>query len=190
VGKDQVQHIEMTQDMAGKFNRQFGEVFPIPEYRLDKESKVPGIDGQKMSKSYRNTIEIFAEGKSLEKKVKSIVTDSKTVADPKDPDTCNVFALYSIVATEEDRTALAARYRAGGMGYGQAKQALLEKIDATFRPARERRKELAQDPKLVEDVLHKGAEHARAEAQKTMRRVREAVGLRPQAIPCDPGAQT
>src|SRR6266446_5146629 len=114
VGKDQVQHIEMTQDMAGKFNRAYGEVFPIPDYRLDKESKVPGTDGQKMSKSYRNTIEIFAEGKSLEKTVKSIVTDSKTVADPKDPEKCNVFALYSIFATEQEREALAARYRAGG----------------------------------------------------------------------------
>src|SRR5215470_12643913 len=96
VGKDQVQHLEMTADMAGKFNRAYGEVFPIPTYRLDKESKVPGTDGQKMSKSYGNTIDIFAEGKALRKTVMGIVTDSKTVADPKDPATCNVFALYSI----------------------------------------------------------------------------------------------
>src|SRR5262245_29614798 len=95
VGKDQVQHLEMTQDMAGKFNRTFGEVFPIPNYRLDKESKVPGTDGQKMSKSYGNLIEIFAEGKALRKTVMGIVTDSRTVAEPKDPAGSNVFALYS-----------------------------------------------------------------------------------------------
>src|SRR6516162_5640772 len=105
VGRDQVQHIEMTQDMAGKFNRAYREIFPIPEYHLDKESKVPGLDGQKMSKSYGNTIGVFAEGKSLRKTVMSIVTDSSTVADPKDPDRCNIFALYSLFATEEEKAA-------------------------------------------------------------------------------------
>src|SRR5437899_10498484 len=158
VGRDQVQHIEMTQDMAGKFNRAYGEVFPIPEYRLDKESKVPGIDGQKMSKSYGNTIEIFAEGKALRKTVMSIVTDSKTVAEPKDPQSCNVFALYSLVATEEEKAALAARYRAGGMGYAVAKQLLLEKIETYFAPARARRQQLANDQNFVENVLRKGAQ--------------------------------
>jgi tryptophanyl-tRNA synthetase len=182
VGKDQVQHIEMTQDIAGKFNRAYGEVFPVPTYRLDKESKVPGTDGQKMSKSYGNTIELFAEGKVLKKTVMSMVTDSSTVADPKDPDRCNVFALYSLFATEEEKTALAARYRAGGLGYGEAKQALLEKIDAHFGPARERRKGLAQDPDAVEDVLRRGAQKARAEAQQTMARVREAVGMKPHSV--------
>src|SRR5438876_4166028 len=113
VGKDQVQHIEMTQDMAGKFNRAFGDIFPIPNYRLTKASKVPGTDGQKMSKSYGNTIDIFAEGKALKKSVMGIVTDSSTVADPKDPNKCTVFALYSMFATEEEKAALAARYRAG-----------------------------------------------------------------------------
>src|SRR6516164_9044928 len=122
VGKDQVQHLEMTQDIAGRFNRAYGEVFPIPNYRLDKESKVPGTDGQKMSKSYGNTIDIFAEGSALKKTVMGIVTDSSTVADPKDPGRCNVFALYSLFATEAERQALAARYRAGGMGYGEAKK--------------------------------------------------------------------
>src|SRR5438067_5196282 len=120
VGKDQVQHLEMTRDMAGKFNRAYGDIFPLPTYRLDKESKVPGIDGQKMSKSYGNTIEIFAEGKPLLKTVRSIVTDSTPVADPKDPDRCTVFALYSLFATPEEKEALAGRYRAGGMGYGDA----------------------------------------------------------------------
>jgi tryptophanyl-tRNA synthetase len=178
VGKDQVQHIEMTADMAGKFNRAYGEIFPIPTFRLDKESKVLGTDGQKMSKSYGNTIDIFAEGKALRKTVMSIVTDSKTVADPKDPDKCSVFALYSLFATEEEKAALAARYRAGGMGYGEAKTALFEKIDGYFAAARARRKELASDPATVEDVLRQGARTARSEAQQTMELVRKAVGMR------------
>jgi tryptophanyl-tRNA synthetase len=177
VGKDQVQHLEMTQDMAGKFNRSFGEVFPIPEYRLDKESKVPGTDGQKMSKSYGNTIEIFAEGKALKKTVMGIVTDSLTVAEPKDPARSNVFALYSIFADDAEKAAMADRFRAGGMGYGEAKQALLAKIDGFFAPARERRKKLAQDAGYVEDVLRDGGRRARAEAQETMALVREVVGM-------------
>src|SRR5260370_16881915 len=106
VGKDQVQHIEMTADMAGRFNRAYEEIFPIPTYRLDKESKVPGIDGQKMSKSYGNTIDIFAEGKPLKKTIMSIVTDSSTVADPKDPDKSNLFALYSLFATHVEKPPL------------------------------------------------------------------------------------
>jgi tryptophanyl-tRNA synthetase len=182
VGKDQVQHIEMTADIAGRFNRAYGPVFPIPTYRLDKESKVPGIDGQKMSKSYGNVIEIFAEGKALRKVVMSIVTDSTSVADPKDPERCNVFALYTIFANEEEKAALAARYRAGGMGYGEAKQLLYEKIENYFAPARAKRKELLQDPGYIEDVLRKGAQTARAEAQKTMALVREAVGLKPRSV--------
>jgi tryptophanyl-tRNA synthetase len=178
VGKDQVQHIEMTQDMAGRFNRAYAKVFPIPDYRLDKGAKVPGIDGQKMSKSYGNTIEIFAEGKALKKPVMSIVTDSKAVAEPKDPERCTVFALYSMFATEEEKAALAARYRAGGMGYAEAKGLLLEKITAYFAAARERRKQLEQDPAYVEEVLRKGAQRARKEAEQTMELVRKAVGLR------------
>src|SRR5579884_3048777 len=136
VGKDQVQHIEMTQDIAGKFNRTYGDIFPIPDFRLDKEAKVPGIDGQKMSKSYHNTIDIFAEGKPLQKTVMSIVTDSTPKEAPKDPERCNVFALYTLFATEEEKAALAARYRAGGLGYGEVKGMLLQKIDEYFSPAR------------------------------------------------------
>lgn len=182
VGKDQVQHIEMTQDMAGKFNRAYGQIFPIPDFRLDKGAKVPGIDGQKMSKSYNNTIEIFAEGKPLKKTVMSIVTDSSTVADPKDPDRCNVFALYSLFATEEEKAALAQRYRAGGMGFGEAKQALLEKIDLFFHDAREKRRQLAKNPDEVEGILKKCAQKARAEAQETMALVREAVGMKSKSV--------
>jgi len=182
VGKDQVQHIEMTQDMAGKFNRAYGEVFPIPDFRLDKESKVPGIDGQKMSKSYGNTIEIFAEGKPLQKRVMSIVTDSKTVEEPKDPAQCNVFALYSLFATDTERQTLAERYRAGGMGYGESKKLLLDKINQYFAPAREKRRELVRNPDTVEGVLRASAKRARAEAQTTMALVREAVGMKPASV--------
>jgi tryptophanyl-tRNA synthetase len=182
VGKDQVQHIEMTQDMAGKFNRTFREIFPIPSYRLTKESKVLGTDGQKMSKSYGNTIEIFAEGKALKKTVMNIVTDSSTVAEPKDPDRSNVYCLYGLFANDVERAAMAERFRAGGMGYGEAKQALLAKIDAYFGPARERRKDLQQRPDYVEDVLRAGARRARAEARQTMALVREAVGMRAESV--------
>ncbi len=182
VGKDQVQHIEMTQDMAGKFNRAYGEVFPVPSYRLDKESKVLGTDGQKMSKSYGNTIDIFAEGKLLQKTVMSIVTDSKTVAEPKNPDQCNVFALYNLFASDPEKAAMAERYRAGGMGYGEVKRALLEKMDGYFGPFRQRRKDLAQNPNYVEEVLRKGAEKARAEAHVTMAQVREAVGMKAKSV--------
>jgi tryptophanyl-tRNA synthetase len=178
VGKDQVQHIEMTQDIAGKFNRCFGEIFPIPGFRLDKESKVPGVDGQKMSKSYGNTIEIFAEGKPLEKRIMGIVTDSTPVESPKDPTKCNVFALYSLFASEAEKTALEQKYRSGGMGYGEAKKALLAKVNEHFSAAREKRKELASRPGEVEDILKAGARRAREEARATIRLVRRAVGMK------------
>src|SRR5207248_4317728 len=147
-----------------------------------KGAKVPGTDGQKMSKSYGNAIEIFAEGRALKKTVMSIVTDSSTVADPKDPDKCTVFALYSLFATEEEKAALAARYRAGGMGYGESKKLLLDKINAHFGPARERRKQLAAHPEQVEEVLRRGAQRARAEARQTMALVRQAVGMKPESV--------
>ncbi|MCI0681896.1 MAG: tryptophan--tRNA ligase [Gemmataceae bacterium] len=178
VGKDQVQHLEMTQDMAGKFNRAFGDVFPIPTWRLDKESKVLGTDGQKMSKSYGNTIDIFAEGKPLEKTVMGIKTDSTPLGQPLNPDTCNVFALFSLFATEAEKAGLAADYRAGKIGYGGAKKLLKSKIDDYFAPFRAKRGELAQRPDTVEDVLREGARRARTEAQATMDLVRKATGLR------------
>jgi tryptophanyl-tRNA synthetase len=183
VGEDQVQHLEMARDMAGKFNRAYGDIFPLPEPRLVKHgAKVPGVDGQKMSKSYNNTIEIFAEGKPLKKAVMGIVTDSTPVEAPKDPDKDNVFALFSLFATEEERSALAARYRAGGMGYGEAKGMLLAKIDEHFAAAREKRKQLAADAKLVDVVLRQGAAKARAEAQATMKLVRDAAGFGAQPV--------
>lgn len=181
VGKDQVQHLEMTSDMAGKFNRTFGEVFPEPAPLIPKQenqAKVPGTDGQKMSKSYGNTIDIFAEGKPLEKTIMGIKTTSTPLGQPLDPDTCNVFALYSLFATEEEKAALAADYRAGKIGYGHAKKMLKAKIDAYFGPFRDKRKALAQDPSTVEDILQAGARKARVEAQLTMDLVRKATGLK------------
>ena len=178
VGKDQVQHLEMTQDMAGKFNRAFGEIFPIPNYRLDKESKVLGTDGQKMSKSYGNTIDIFAEGKPLEKTVMGIKTDSTPLGQPLDPDKCNVFALYSLFASPEEKAIMAADYRAGKVGYGQAKKILKGRMEEYFAPFRDKRKELAKDPGRVDDILRHGAKKARAEAEATMELVRAAVGLK------------
>jgi tryptophanyl-tRNA synthetase len=182
VGQDQVQHIEMTQDIAGKFNRAYTPIFPIPNYRLDKGAKVPGTDGQKMSKSYGNTIDIFAEGKPLEKAVMGIKTDSTPMGQPLKPEGDTVFTLYSLMASDEETAALAGEYRAGTIGYGGAKKLLRVKIDACFGPFRERRKQVAQDEAYAEDVLREGAKKARAEAQKTMALVREAVGMKPQSV--------
>jgi tryptophanyl-tRNA synthetase len=131
-----------------------------------------------MSKSVGNTIDIFAEGNPLKKRVMSIVTDSKSLEDAKDPNTCNVFALYSLFASPAEKAALSERYRAGGMGYGEAKKALLDKINDYFAAARQKRKELANNLDYVEEVLRKGAQQARAEARKTMELVRSAVGLK------------
>jgi tryptophanyl-tRNA synthetase len=182
VGKDQIQHIEMTRDMAERFNRTYEPIFPLPDYRLDRGAKVPGTDGEKMSKSYGNTIEIFAEGKPLQKTVMSIKTDSTPLGSPLDPERCTVFTLYSLFADEKERTDLAAQYRAGAIGYGGAKKLLLDKINAYFGPTREKRKQLAADPTYVDDVLREGARRARAEAQETMALVREAVGLLPRRV--------
>jgi tryptophanyl-tRNA synthetase len=178
VGRDQKQHVEVTRDIAIKFNNQYGEVFTVPEPSIrDTVAVVPGLDGQKMSKSYGNTVEIFGAAKEVKAKIMRIVTDSKGLADAKDPDTCNVFALYKLFATEAEREALAARYRAGGMGYGEAKKALAEKFEAHFGPLRAKRDELAKDLGYVEGVLRAGAERARAEARKTLQKARQAVGL-------------
>lgn len=187
VGKDQVQHLEMTRDMAGYFNQAYGEVFPEPKELLGEAAVVPGTDGQKMSKSYGNTIEIFAEGKPLKTAVMSVVTDSTPLESPKDPDKCNVFALYKLFATPEEQAQLAEQYRqpmlnadnrkGRAFGYGDAKQMLLAKIDAMFGPARERRKALAADPAAVERVMQEGARKARRVAQETLAMVRERVGM-------------
>lgn len=192
VGKDQVQHLEMTRDMAGYFNNTYGEVFPLPAERLGVAAVVPGTDGQKMSKSYGNTIDIFAEGKPLEKAVMGVVTDSTAVDAPKNPDTCNVVALYKLFATETELEQMAKLYREpmhdaenrGGkpFGYGHAKKMLLAKIDTYFAPARERRKALERDPGRVEEVLRAGAKKAREVARTTLRLVRQRVGMLPESV--------
>ncbi len=178
VGQDQKQHVEMTRDLAGKFNQQFGEVFTVPEpYILDHSAVVPGLDGRKMSKSYGNEIGIFDEGSALKKKVMSIVTDSTPVEDRKDPETSTPFLLLRLLASPEETAEWEARYQAGGMGYGDVKKRLLALIDETFAPYRERRRELEADPDYVMDVLTDGGRRARAVAQQVMSRVREATGL-------------
>ena len=181
VGKDQVQHIEMTQDMAESFHHAYGcEVFRRPEPRLaEGAAVVPGVDGQKMSKSYDNTIEIFAQGKPLKKRVMSIVTDSKGVEDSKDPEGCHVYELYRLVASADEATEMAERLRAGGYGYGDAKKALLQSIDERFGEARERRAELVARPGDVEDILVEGARRARLVARDVVGAAREAVGMTP-----------
>jgi len=179
VGVDQVQHVEVTRDIAQRFNSMYKkDVFVLPEYRvLDTTAKVPGLDGEKMSKSYGNTVEIFEEPKKLRKKIMSIKTDSKSVEEPKDPEGCPVFTLFKLFTTQNDQDALAARYRAGGMGYGEAKQALFEKADAYFAPARERRADLAARPADVREILKQGAARARAKVQDVLARAQEACGV-------------
>lgn len=179
VGKDQKQHLEVTRDIAIKFNNAYGETFKIPEPSiLENVAVVPGIDGQKMSKSYDNTIEIFATGKPLKKRVMSIVTDSTPLEDPKDPETCNVYALMKLFRNEAQMAELAERYRAGGMGYGHVKKELLEELTEYFRPMREKREELLNNLDYVEEVLQKGAAKARATARPVLEAARQAVGLK------------
>lgn len=179
VGKDQKQHLEITRDIAIKFNNQYGEIFTIPEELIpDEVAIVPGIDGQKMSKSYNNTIPIFGREKEIRKTIMNIVTDCRGLEEPKDPDHCNVVALYKLVATPEELEEMKERYRAGGYGYGHAKIALFDKLWNYFEPMRKRRAELEADPGYVWQVLAAGAEKARAEATRTMEKVRRAVGLR------------
>jgi tryptophanyl-tRNA synthetase len=178
VGLDQKQHLEITRDIAGKFNQQFGEIFVIPEpYILDSTAVVPGIDGRKMSKSYGNEVGIFDEGSTLKKRVMSIVTDSTPVEAPKQPEESIPFVLLSLLASPEETAEWEARYKAGGMGYGEVKKRLLVLINEYFAPFRERRRELEKDPGYVMDVLKDGGARARAVAQQVMARVREATGL-------------
>jgi tryptophanyl-tRNA synthetase len=178
VGKDQVQHVEMTADAAGKFNRFFkSQVFKVPKYRLGEAPYVPGTDGGKMSKSYGNVIGIFDEGRALEKAVMGIKTDSKGVAEPKDPESDTIFKLYSLMSTKDEQAALAERYRAGGMGYGEAKKLLLARIEERFAPFRQARAGWLSRPKDVEDVLQAGAAKARKNARAVLDRARAACGL-------------
>lgn len=177
VGSDQVQHVELTRDFATKFNERYGETFKLPSYKLGTPVPVPGIDGQKMSKSYGNHIPIFAEGKALKKLVMAIETDSAALEDAKDPDTCNVVALYKLFASPDAVAEMEANYRAGGYGYGHAKLALLEAINEHFAEARERRRHLIAHPEIVEEALDKGAQRARAVARDVLGRARRNCGV-------------
>lgn len=179
VGADQIQHLEVTRDIAQRFNSIYGgEFLHLPNARvLEEGAKVPGTDGEKMSKSYGNTIEIFEADKPLRKKIMSIKTDSTPMESPKNPDTCSVFALFKLFASAEQQSALAERYRAGGMGYGEAKQAVFDAAMSYFSAARARRVELAANPGYVEEVLQAGARKARAKGQVVLQRVRDACGV-------------
>ncbi len=178
VGRDQKQHVEVTRDIALKFNNLYGEVFVIPEDRILPEvGAVPGVDGQKMSKSYGNDIGIFLEGKALRERVMAIVTDSAPVEAPKNPDANNVFNLLKLFAAPEETAEWRERFTRGGVKYSECKKRLIALLDERFGPARERRRELASRPDDVQDVLREGARRARAVASATLARARRACGL-------------
>ena len=178
VGKDQVQHIEMTADMAGYFHAAYKcDVFTIPEPMLNEAAVVPGLDGEKMSKSYGNTIDLFDTPKKTKKRIMAIKTDSTAVEDPKNPDTCNVFAILKLFAEPSEVEEWRQRYTAGGMGYGDAKKRVHELFEERFAAARDKRAELEKSPDLVEDVLRDGGRRAREIAQPLMEDVRQACGI-------------
>jgi tryptophanyl-tRNA synthetase len=179
VGKDQKQHIEMTRDIAVKMNEAFGEIFKLPEPRIQPSTEtVPGIDGQKMSKSYGNNIDIFGDEKEIRKRVMSIVTDSTPVEAPKDPSNSTIFKLYSLLASDEEIADMREQFLKGGTGYGDFKKQLFEKLWEYFAPLRQRRDEILRDKSYIDDVLTRGAKRANEIADLVMNRVREAVGLR------------
>ena len=178
VGKDQKQHIEITRDLAVKMNETFGEIFKLPEPRIHSATEtVPGIDGQKMSKSYGNTIDIFGDEKEMRKRVMSIVTDSSPVEAPKDPDSSTIFQLYSLFATKEETTAMREAFQRGGTGFGDFKKQLFAKLWDFFEPMRKRRAEILADAGYIDGVLERGAQRANEVADKVMARVRAAIGL-------------
>lgn len=178
VGRDQKQHVEIARDTAAKFNRIFGETFKLPEPRIPEEvGTIPGVDGQKMSKSYNNTIPLFAEDDEIQKAVMSIVTDSKTPEEPKNPDEDNIFALHKHFSVE-DLADIRRRYEEGGMGYKESKDILAENIKKFIAPLREKRKELEKDPEYVLNVLKEGQDRARILANDKMEDVRNKIGIK------------
>ena len=177
VGKDQLQHLEMTRDVAARFNHSFGDVFVLPQAALQEETQyIPGIDGEKMSKSKKNTLNIFLPEKDLRKQVMKIQTDSTPMEAPKDPESCNVFALYRLLASDSETAALRSQYVVGGMGYGHAKQALFELILKRFGQERDRFNYFMAHPQEIEIALAKGAEKARHVANDVLLRVRSKIG--------------
>lgn len=178
VGDDQKQHLEVTRDIALKLNHRYGNVLTIPEARIRRDkAKVPGLDGQKMSKSYGNIVEIFGDVKPQRKRIMGIETDSTPLEAPKNPEGSIIVDLYRLFASDEEVAAMEADYRAGGVGYGEFKKRLFEAYWNFFAPMRARREELLAAPEHVESVLAAGALKARALASRTLARVREAVGL-------------
>lgn len=178
VGLDQKQHVEVTRDIAIKFNNTYGEVLKVPDIRIQKETAaVPGIDGQKMSKSYNNFISIFEDEKTIKNQIMSIVTDSTPLEKPKDPDKCNVFAIYKLFASENEIKKMKDNYLAGGYGYGHSKKELLGKLLDYFGPARKKYNDLKNNLDHVESVLKDGGERARSVAVQTIKEVRNAVGI-------------
>jgi tryptophanyl-tRNA synthetase len=179
VGKDQKQHIEITRDLAVKMNETFGPIFKLPEPRIRAATEtVPGIDGQKMSKSYGNNIDIFGDEKETRKRVMSIVTDSTPVEAPKDPETSTIVQLYSLFASKDEVAHMKDRFKKGGTGYGDFKKELFEKMWSFFAPMRKRREEIERDKDYIDNVLTRGAKRANEIADQVMQRVRKAVGLR------------
>jgi tryptophanyl-tRNA synthetase len=179
VGEDQIQHIEVCRDLAGSFNSRYGEVFRLPKPKiLDDSAKVPGTDGEKMSKSYNNVLELFEPLPQLKKKIMRITTDSRPMDQPKEPETDHLFQLYKLVAPTEEREAMAALYRRGGFGYGEVKKALYEAAERYFADARQRREDLAAKPQRIHEILKDGAARARQKAAEVLHRAQAACGLR------------
>ena len=179
VGKDQKQHIEITRDLAVKINETFGQVFKLPEPHINPDTQVvPGLDGQKMSKSYGNNIDIFGDEKETRKRVMSIVTDSTPVEAPKDPERSTIIQLYSLFASKDELADMREQFKKGGTGYGDFKKELFEKLWEYFSPMRTRREEILRDKSYIDNVLARGAKRANGIANQVMERVRAAIGLR------------
>jgi tryptophanyl-tRNA synthetase len=179
VGEDQVQHIEVCRDIAGSFNHQYGDVFVLPKAKvLDSSARVPGTDGEKMSKSYNNTLAVFDDAKAQKKLIMRIATDSRPMEDPKDPTNDVLYMLYSLVASDADREEMAALYAKGGFGYGDVKKKLAEAAEAYFADARARRTDWEKRPDDVRDILAAGALKARKKAAEVLARAQQACGLK------------
>lgn len=179
VGKDQIQHVEMTRDIAIKFNNAYGEILTLPEFRVDDNvATVPGIDGAKMSKSYKNTIEIFCSQKQLKKAVGKIVTDSTPLEEPKEWQNCNVFKIAKLFLNEDEQSALKERYASGKEGYGHFKMYLKDVIWEHFEPYREKREYYLNNIDVVKDILNDGAKKAKSVAEPKMEKIKEAVGIK------------
>jgi len=180
VGEDQVQHIEVCRDLAASFNHQFGEVFVLPKAKvLDTSARVPGTDGEKMSKSYGNTLAVFEEPGPLKKQVMRIVTDSRPMEEPKEPEGDHLYQLFSLFADQAQQEELAATYRRGGFGYGEVKKRLAALAADFFAEARQRRDELKAKPATIREILGDGAAAARRKAAEVLRRAQEACGVKP-----------